>query len=443
MDDTEPMMQKNPTFRGSEPTWANACVGNNGNPSYVEYSKGFSQAANLLIDQVLNDRGIHLYVDDLVYPICFNMRHSVELRLKGAIDEVIAIANIKNIKLSFNSTGSHDIKIIWNYFRTESEKIDKRYVEINKKIEPTILDIAEVDSTGQTFRYPVSNTAQKHLTDVALINFVVLKRKFNELESNLDGLHRLNHWLNEEYKHGTFTSKLSRAEIFKISRRLPQRAKWATTEFSDLKDTIRIEYGLSNNDFTKAINIIKAHYSLAPLIGEQVPLIGINEQQLSFFIERWINDNQEVKKPFDREPEEISFESESMLTRIISRTNKTQESWSVFSDKVSVEYLAAIKSLFYFARDKGFTEYYIRIYQIHLRESNVSFDGNPSSLRRDFMHIFTKSNAVENILISLYALGHIQLAEEIINHHDLNHSFYWLDDARSGELFSYPDYAGY
>lgn len=99
------MIQKNNTFRGAAPSWANACVGNNGNPSYVEYSNGFSKAANLLIDQVLNDRGIHLYTDDFVYPICFNMRHSVELRLKGAIDEVTSIAKYKGTTLEFNSSG--------------------------------------------------------------------------------------------------------------------------------------------------------------------------------------------------------------------------------------------------------------------------------------------------------------------------------------------------
>ncbi|WP_138726047.1 hypothetical protein [Pseudomonas lactis] len=103
------MTNKNPTFHGAEPSWANACVGNNGQPSYVEYSEGFSKAANILIDLVIKDRSIHLSVDEFVYPVCFNMRHSVELRLKGAIDELIEIAKFKNINIQFNSSGSHDI----------------------------------------------------------------------------------------------------------------------------------------------------------------------------------------------------------------------------------------------------------------------------------------------------------------------------------------------
>lgn len=92
-------------------------MGNNGNPSYVEYSKGFSTAANMLLDQVIDDGGIHLYVDELIYPICFNMRHSVELRLKGAIDELFEIAAIKGSSFVFDSATSHDIGIIWGLLK--------------------------------------------------------------------------------------------------------------------------------------------------------------------------------------------------------------------------------------------------------------------------------------------------------------------------------------
>ena len=142
----------NSTFCAADPWWANACVGNNGDPSYVDYSQGFSTAANVLIDQVLAGEGIKLSVDTLIYPVCFNMRHSVELRLKGAIQELIEIAEIKALKISFDLTGSHDIGNIWSFFKEQSEKIDHRYTFINNLIHSTIHDIASIDATGQTFR---------------------------------------------------------------------------------------------------------------------------------------------------------------------------------------------------------------------------------------------------------------------------------------------------
>jgi hypothetical protein len=82
----------NSTFLGGRPTWANACVGNNGSQGYIEYSKGFSIAAKTLLEKVISSKGLYS-IDDLIYPICFNFRHSVELRLKGAIEEII-----KNIR---------------------------------------------------------------------------------------------------------------------------------------------------------------------------------------------------------------------------------------------------------------------------------------------------------------------------------------------------------
>ena len=65
----------------------NACVGENGSPGYRYYAKGYSQASEILINTFLMDKGISWPVDSLVYPVCFNMRHSVELLLKGAFNQ--------------------------------------------------------------------------------------------------------------------------------------------------------------------------------------------------------------------------------------------------------------------------------------------------------------------------------------------------------------------
>jgi len=116
-------------------------------------------AANILLNQVISSRG-SCSVDALIYPICFNMRHSVELRLKGAIEEVIKIGNIKKLNLSFDLPGSHDIGKIWGFFKNESVKLDKRYENVIVSLNQTITDIAEIDATGQTFRYPIDSKSQ-------------------------------------------------------------------------------------------------------------------------------------------------------------------------------------------------------------------------------------------------------------------------------------------
>ena len=126
------MTKKNPIFCSSKPTWANACVGNDGYPDDWTYSRGFSKAANFLIKAVVKSRGFDLNVDEFIYPACFNFRHSVELRLKGAIQTLQRIAEIRGDKLQFDSAASHGLKLIWNFFSQQAVNIDKRYSLFNK-----------------------------------------------------------------------------------------------------------------------------------------------------------------------------------------------------------------------------------------------------------------------------------------------------------------------
>lgn len=164
----------NTTFTGSEPILFNACVGNNGYVDYFTYAEGYSKAANLILDQVLDNDGND--VDSFIYPICFNMRHSVELRLKGAVEEINKLSVIKKQKIpSFDLAGSHDIGNIWAFFKKNSEFLDLRFKMINDLMEKTISDIADVDATGQTFRYPFDVDNNKHLTGQKIISCLVLK----------------------------------------------------------------------------------------------------------------------------------------------------------------------------------------------------------------------------------------------------------------------------
>ncbi|WNF55373.1 hypothetical protein [Pseudomonas sp. SG20052] len=430
-------MKDNSTFREAEPGWANACVGNNGNPSYVEYSRGFSQAANLLIELVLNDSGMNLSVDDLIYPVCFNMRHSVELRLKGAIKELSLIAELKNIRIEFDDAGSHDIGSIWEYFKSISERLDDRFARINSVIDPTVLDIASVDATGQTFRYPISNTSQKHLTEVASINFRVLFKKFAELEENLDKLHQLTQFLCEEYQQGTFTGKLSRPQIYSVAKRLPPKSTWAGGALEPVKHAIRSEYGITSNDFGKVLGKIKSHYYLSSLIDDPLPLLGISEETILEFFDHWVR-----RHPIFRERHKIEIVNFSVLHKkslvedIIFSEKVWGEIYNQMRASLTPGVVAGLRSLFYFARENIFVERYQLIYEYELRASAAASD-----LEDELKHIFNKTNGLKNVLISLFALGRVDFAEALISKYQL--SYHFIDSARSRTLFAYPDCSGY
>ncbi len=66
------MTRDNKTFGEGDPNWANACVGDNRLPGYWDYATGFSRAANLLIDTVLQDRSTIYSVDVETIQRCFS-----------------------------------------------------------------------------------------------------------------------------------------------------------------------------------------------------------------------------------------------------------------------------------------------------------------------------------------------------------------------------------
>lgn len=436
------MTRNNTTFIGAEPTWANACVGENGLPGYWDYAKGFSQAATILIDMVIRSNGIEYSVDELIYPVCFNMRHSVELRLKGAIEEIKFISELKNNNLKFDLTGSHDIRNIWNFFTTQARIIDDRYDSIINRINTKILDIAEVDASGQTFRYPRDTDSQKHLVNVSIINFLVLKRSFTELEAALDDLHQLNKYLRIEYQQGSFTQKLSRRKLFEIASSLPPRATWSNESFNTVKEEIKERYDLSNRELSKSIGLIEKNYETAPEIDLSIPLCGVEEDYINDFFGHWFKLHE---LPSDRDQINIenSISMAKNLESYLKKLHIRDEIWHSIKSDLTAARLAGLSALFYFARELEFSERYIQNYYHEFREAEAIFRRHNDDVISKYFHIFNKTNAICNILKSLYFLRKTGFADQLVATYQLEEKFSWLDEARTRTLFKKPSLYGY
>ncbi len=316
----------NRTFRGAAPSNLNACVGENGNPGYQEYASGFSKAANVLIERVISD-DINFPPDDFVYPICFNMRHSIELRLKWAISELQKLANIKNQQIEFDLSSSHDIGRIWQFFKATSEQIDDRYRDINTQMASTIGDIAEIDATGQVFRYPKSNDKQKHLSNVGLINIFLLKKSFKKLEKQLDTLHRMSSFFVQEYSYKTFTKNLSKADLCEIANRLPPRDEWKKESFQHIKQEILAHYNLSNRELSSAIKLIEANYDTAPMIGLSPKLHGVNKKSLIWVISLWLKLHPDARERLSTSPSVYRPSQGSVRASLFTAHGIKQEIW--------------------------------------------------------------------------------------------------------------------
>lgn len=117
------------------PSHTNACVGDNGEPDILDYAKGFASAAKHLINISCEGNGLSFIQDYAVYPICFNMRHSIELYIKSYIPFLIELSDKKGVKLNqLNKLlNKHDINCIWNQLINAYKGIDRRLADKAKK----------------------------------------------------------------------------------------------------------------------------------------------------------------------------------------------------------------------------------------------------------------------------------------------------------------------
>jgi len=410
----------NSVFMNGNPVWANACVGENGFINYLTYATGYSKASNLLLDHVL-DQGSN-EIDSFIYPICFNMRHSIELRLKGAIDNIKKLAQMKNVSLEFNLAKQHDILNIWNFFEEKSKSLDKRFININQKLEKTIIDIGKIDSTGQTFRYPYDTENQKHLTDTKLINCRILKEVFNQLEKDLDELDTFIKVIIEEYKIGTFTQHLSRKDIFELANNLPQRDRW-NPELD--KEGIKDQYGIiSNKELTKVINFIERNYETKPLIGLPNSLEYLNDDTLVSICEIWTTDIFPDFNERDDEPRIVGSDElySVMVDDFKNGYYNTGQIHQELNEQLDVNVISDLHALFYLSSNsEEYSERYGYLCEEFRKELLVE-----DNLLARLDDILTKKYFLKQIMKSLYFLNLIDLAEAIIqklNIEDIKHTY--------------------
>ena len=161
---------QNMLFRPGPNPELNAAVGENGGPySYRDYADGFFEAGHAIFKRV-NKKG--LYVDIAIYPLAYCYRHGVELYLKSLILRSSAALGVDG-----SIRKNHTLPEQWKAFRELAEKLDPKIFEPTIELEiaeDIVLEISQIDPTGQTFRYPVSTKGTLHLTEQDVINVGVL-----------------------------------------------------------------------------------------------------------------------------------------------------------------------------------------------------------------------------------------------------------------------------
>lgn len=412
-------MHSNQTFRGAEPTWANACVGDNGNPQIFHYASGFAAAAKTLLECVIASEGIGLTVDTLIYPICFNMRHAVELFLKSTVSHLQTLATIREVRVpSFDMNRTHHLGTIWSYVKDNAVALDVRYNVPVAQLDEYIEDIAKIDATGQVFRYPFDVEQKKHLVDVAVINVVVLLDRFKDLEQRLIDLDRLNTNLIEEYGWGSFTARLSRAQLIEIALTLPPRSRWQEANFTDVKTALRAKYSLSSGEFSRALCVIQKRYEMAALIGVQLDIRGLSAFVLETFGDIWVKAHglDGVKRQHSNE---IVPSGDININVAEAYYENHTRCCTALVEALRPEALASLRSLYYFAREMHYSEVFDSYMEDHMRDAG-RHESSPQMYYRDAQSLLQKTDGLVSVLNSLNFLGQIEYRDLLIARYHLN-----------------------
>lgn len=243
------------------------------------YREGFKQSTLALLAVAAEEsyydpstgENTLVFVDALVYPICFNARHFIELFLK---DSIRVASSLGMDPIQLNVIATHDLIKLWEDF-AEAITRDRRLVELGMPLEEVFRDIAAVDNTSMTFRYSHDLDDKVHLPDIEHISLTVLGDRLREMFKQADEFYECLTTLQQEYAQNTFTRKLHRADISAIARQLPHYDKWSD-ELKPAKENICKQFQLSSNDFNKALDLIKQHREFAALIGLELPLEGLS-----------------------------------------------------------------------------------------------------------------------------------------------------------------------
>lgn len=319
----------NKTFTGSNLSF-NACVGYNGYTDLLTYSLGYDEFVKLGIQNINNP---NINIDFIVYPLVYNARHRIELFIKHQLLLILHIKrNILQLQDNQNIPGIHEISILWTKLKEEIDKFEPRYNEIISKIDEYIDDFAEIDDTGEVFRYPNKKNNDKHLANLAHVNLLSFKTRYLELTELFYDMKSFSLFIFEEYEQKTFagnlvTGFLSREKIKELAKDLPQINEWANKEeFNKIKGQIITKYSISSKTLGQAINIIKSNREFSFSIGKELIIKEFSENNLVNFISIY------DKYLIERNNEDYSVTHQKYL--------------NIFKDKFSHTTIASISQIY-------------------------------------------------------------------------------------------------
>ena len=374
-----------------------ACVGENGGTDNFDIREGFKSSVEIMIKAVENGA----YEDTMIYPVVYNIRHSIELSMKIVIEYLLYMYEFRNASFSPEDKKkiyTHDIEtldeIIQKYY-----SFDHRIKEKYDKVHPYLNDYY-FDKKGDVFKYETDHNGKPHLIKLGIssISYDVLKRKYNEMMSLFDNLIFEVMYLCKEYSMGTFTKHLSREDIRDIAKMLPLRKNWCNDEFSIVKEEIKKKYSIGSKEFSDALNIIQNHCEFCTYIGMEIKIGAIEEKELREYAKFVMEMNGE-----DLFSNEVSSKSGDMSGICLGEIQKKARKRMELSEGISDETLGLLMMF----REYGRTPELF----IERKERVLEVSGMLNYLRHDVLKKIEKRDAFRKILLGMKKCGQTSYCE--------------------------------
>ncbi|ATG91421.1 hypothetical protein [Methylomonas koyamae] len=374
----------------------NACIGIQGNEQ--NYVDGYLEAALELASAVI-DKGLVASRDTLAMPILYNARHAIELSLKFAINELHRMGVITT-----RHVPNHDILSHWRYLR-DAGVGDTTLRSLITDLEPYVLSLAKIDDDGQELRYPTNQDGKKSLDSIAIVNLPHIRRSLGAMSDILTKLKYRIFDFGAERNTGAFTSECSRRDLRTIAGLLGDHASWVDDSFNDKKAIIRAQFGLSSNQFSRAVTQIRKSRPLAALVGLEASLEYLNDEKAVFALEQWAI----AYPPVVEAKEELGIDYfDRDWEKVEQERRVTNELIDTIIANLSEEEISDLEVLFYLGRGREFGEHYDVMIKNTVAKHKLA-----KSRWESVYHIMTKANLLTNVSRGAEAAGRPSLATKL------------------------------
>lgn len=459
-------MHGNSTFAVGVDSNFNATVGDNGSGvpigearSNIDYAIGFSSAALAAIDVALTSRELINCVDYLVYPICFNMRHAVELQLKKVWKDLSTLSEYRKVRLKeyrvqkikdfpalqgklkpfpdLDEASTHDLRTIWRLVEEYAPLLDNRFAKLIDLLAPFINDIADIDPTGQTFRYPESTESQVHLVDTSIISIKVLKVRFTNLVEILKVVEETSKEMIYEYSWSNITNNLSHFDVIKATYHMATFLGADKHYYKAAKDSTQKEFKISSKEYSELIKISAKDKTINHILNiDNQPEYLDSDSLVTFFdILDKVYPMADYVEVYNTPPTGLTFDfscafGEGAIKEMIAKKRAIEE----LSEKLTLYQIAEIYALYEFHRQSCYVGIFDSELNQNIDELNIYRTCPNNTETHDFIkHFFEKTNLIEYILSSMWVFNMKELVKDITAKYNLT-NVPWYDKLLNGRI---------